>query len=118
MNIIIGKDKLNELDGRYVILELDIMRVGQDQHQAYALVDSLELGELQHLDRYRTLHNKMMSNYRARNWDFVDQALSHLRGRWRGALDSFYDEMSSRVSKLRTQDLPHTWDGIVDRTPA
>ncbi len=118
MNIIIGKDKLNELDGRYVILELDIMRVGSDQHQAYALVDSLELSELQYLDRYRTLHNKMMENYRRRNWDFVDQALGHLRGRWRGALDSFYDEMGQRVTVLRNQDLPDTWDGIVDRTPA
>lgn len=118
MNIIIGKDKLNELDGRYVILELDIMRVGQDQHQAYALVDSLELGELQHLDRYRTLHNKMMENYRRRNWDFVDQALGHLRGRWRGALDSFYDEMAQRVLSLRQQQLSDTWDGIIDRTPA
>ena len=118
MNIIIGKEKLNELDGRYVILELDIVRVGPDEHQAYALVDSLELGELQYLDRYRTLHNKMMTNYRGRNWDFMDQALGHLRGRWRGALDSFYDEMSRRVLDLRGQELPDTWDGKVDRTPA
>jgi hypothetical protein len=65
------------------------------------------------LESFVELHNNLMAEYRKRNWNYVEQAIEHLQGRWKCELDSFYKEMLERVNKLKDIDLPENWNGIV-----
>lgn len=117
MNIIFGKDNADTIDDRYVVLELDTFRVSNvpDPVTAYCVIDQMLLEEIPLVNHYRDLHKNLLKNYRARNWSFCIQALEHLRGRWRGEIDSFYDDLEQRVSRLQDQDPGQDWDGFIER---
>jgi hypothetical protein len=60
----------------------------------------------------------MMLEYRQRNWNYCEQALEHLLGKWCGELDSFYQELSTRIAQLKETKLSDDWTGIVINTTA
>lgn len=108
-----------ELKSKYTILELDTLRFADsnETQTAWCIIstDSLSLQELIELDRYQELHNNMMRNYKLKNWKYCEDAIDHLLGRWKGDLDSFYNEISSRLKTLKEQDLEQNWDGTLLR---
>lgn len=108
-----------ELKSKYTILELDTLRFADsDQTQtAWCVIstDSLSLQELIELDRYQELHNNMMRNYKLKNWKYCENAIEHLLGRWKGDLDSFYNEIASRIETLKQHDPGLNWDGALLR---
>jgi hypothetical protein len=101
MNIVIGKENIENIGDKYVVLELDILKMSPDDTlvTAYCLVERIGIDEIAIVDRYRSLHERMIKNYRIKNWNHCTSALEHLKGRWGGELDSFYDEISQRISK-------------------
>lgn len=117
MNIIFGKDKAQEVDSKYVVLELDTFRINgyPEPVTAYCLVDQLLLEEIPMVNHFRDLQTNLMRNYRQRNWNFCEQAIEHLRGKWRGELDSFYDDLLERVNHLRDHEPAEDWDGVIQR---
>jgi hypothetical protein len=122
MKVIFGKKHADELSDRMTILELDtFFQAGLDEPvTAYAVIDteSVPIHEFPVLENHIELHNTMMAEYRKQNWDYVEQALEHLPGRWGGTLDSFYEELSKRVTSLKDQSLPGNWTGVIINTPA
>lgn len=118
MNIILGKENLETIDKRYVVLELDTIRIkgSTDPVTAYCLIDELPLNEISVVAEYSELHNNLLRNYRKRNWNYCENAIEHLRGRWRGEVDSFYDSLTGRIQDLRTATLESDWTGVVDKT--
>lgn len=117
MNIVLGKENIAELQDRYVVLELDTLRIAgsSDPVTAYCLLEKVDLGEMFTLDHYRELHQNLLKNYRLKNWNFCEQALEHLTGHWKGELDSFYENLNQRVQTFRSSDPGDHWDGIIDR---
>lgn len=117
MNIILGQENAEKIQDQYVVLELDTMRLANlDQPvTAYCLIEKLSLEEMMQIEQFRGLHKNLMKNYFLRNWQYCENALNHLRGKWNGELDSFYDTLSDRVSTFKNQTLDNNWDGFVDR---
>lgn len=113
-----GEETAENVKDNYVLLELDIFR-GQDNVEtpAYAVLDasSIPLSEMQELPIWIEHHNKIMENYRKRNWNFCEQMIEHCRPRWGGELASFYMEMYARIQDLKKQTLPENWDGVIQR---
>lgn len=107
-----------ELGEKHIVLELDSFRVkGHDPMiTAYCVTEDLSVQSLMRAEEMKSLHTGLMRNYRKQNWNYCLQALDHLRGQWDGQLDSFYDEMTNRISQLQSSDLDPTWDGTIDRT--
>ena len=68
------------------------------------------------LDQWQDLHENLLAEYHGRNWRYCEDAIEHLMGRWNGVLDSFYNEISGRISQYKVQDPGKDWDGIIDRT--
>ena len=118
MHIILGKENADEVDSKYVVLELDslLLSGSSEPVTAYCLVEKMSLTEMLHLDSYTTLHNNTMRNYKLKNWKYCEDAMEHLRGRWNGDLDTFYDELETRIKHLKTQDLGDDWTGVVDKS--
>jgi hypothetical protein len=67
----------------------------------------------------RSLHENLLVDYRAQNWDRCQQTLENLQGFWGPGMDSFYQELAKRIETLRASTLPSDWDGhLVCSDPA
>lgn len=113
MHIIFGQDLLPEIQGKNIVLELDSFRVtGQAESvTAYCVLEGADIQDLMQLDNLQQLHHDLMKNFQLKNWNYCNQALEHLRGKWCGQVDSFYDDLSARIQHLQTQNLGLDWDG-------
>lgn len=118
MHIIFGKDKLEGVDSKYTVLELDTIRVSEDQDPitAYCLIENVPVTEISEIDRNRDLHNNLIKNYRLKNWKYCEDALEHLVGKWNGEIDSFYRALNDRINEYKNITLPDAWTGEIDRT--
>ena len=117
MNIILGEENVKEIDQKYTVLELDTMLFSGSAEPvtAYCLVEKVGLEEFVTLDRFRELHNNMMKNYRLKNWKYCEDALEHLMGKWRGELNSFYDDVSKRIAQYKHTDPGDAWNGVIEK---
>lgn len=117
MNIILGNDAAAQARERYVVLELDSFQLPHrdDTITAYCVIEELTLDEISQVPHLETLHRDLMQHYRGRHWNYCLQAMDHLRGCWRGIMDSFYDELTQRIQEFQTNDPGPAWDGRVLR---
>lgn len=117
MNILLGSDNIQGVTDKYTVLELDAIRIGglEEPIQAYCLVENISIPEVMGLESLRDLHGNLIKNYRRRDWNYCEQALAHLRGKWNGELDSFYNELWSRIQTLKEIELDDSWDWAIKR---
>lgn len=115
MNIILGQENAAELQQKHIVLELDSFRInGHDKPvTAFCVTEDLSIESLMKADQFKDLHQGLIRNYRKKNWSYCLDALDHLRGQWDGQLDSFYDELRSRINDLQDQTLDDSWDGVL-----
>ena len=117
MHIILGDDDLQQLEDKYTVLELDQIRFNSEDGavHAYCVLENIPVDEIPKLDELAHLHHKLMENYNKRDWNFCEQALEHLQGKWGGQIDTFYAEISSRVTKYKGQDPGDNWDPALQK---
>jgi hypothetical protein len=117
MNIILGEEAARPLMERYTVLPLDTFQItGQEAAtQSYCVIEALPVQDLRQIDQWRDLHEKLMINYARRNWNYCEQAIQHLMGRWNGELDTFYLELSGRIEKFKQQDPGPDWSPVIAR---
>lgn len=119
MHIILGEPNVRYLEDRYLLLPLDQFKLQEssDAVQSYCVLDkdTLDIEDVPKLDELVNLHIKCMENYQKKNWNFCNQAIEHLRGKFRGSVDSFYDEISQRIAKYIEEDPGEDWDYIIHK---
>jgi len=115
MHIILGEQNVKEVSDKYVVLELDTFQTtDQDTPiSAFCLIENVPINELAQVDQYRDMHQQMIKNYRLANWKFCEDALEHLRGRWNGEVDSFYDVISKRIQQQQQSADSGQWDPAI-----
>jgi len=122
MKVIFGKHAALALTEKITLLELDtFFQPGMNEPiTAYAVLDTTDIPiqEMLHMEKTIELHNTMMQEYRQQNWNYCEQALEHLLGKWGGNIDSFYQEITNRIVTLKKTNLPADWTGIVISNPA
>jgi len=120
MKVIFGRDASDAISGRMTVLELDtFFQEGLNEPiTAFAVLENTDvpIQELPLMENHLKLHNTMLLEYRKKNFSYCTQALEHLRGKWGGEIDSFYDEFENRINTLKTTTLPANWDGVVVNT--
>lgn len=118
MNILLETQITPDIRDKHILLELDTFRTGpgSDTVTAWCLVDPVDPAGMIIMDQFVDLHGNLMPNYRLRHWNYVEQAIGHLLGKWDGQLDSFYRDLQSRVVSLQESDPGPDWDGIIDRS--
>ena len=116
MNIIIGKENVEPIKDKYIVLELDTITVeGKEPFTAYCVVDSIPSLDLNVTKSYTDLHTSLMENYRKRDWNFCEQAVEQLMGFWNKELDSFYEDINARIQDYKTNDPGPEWTGFINR---
>jgi hypothetical protein len=116
MNILLGEENVAQIDEKYTVLELDTIRISGQDIKAYCVVEQLPLYEMLTLEQFRDLHENLMKNYKSKNWKYCIDAIEHLKGKWKGDLDSFYDDLNSRILRYLQTDPGNEWDGVIVKT--
>jgi hypothetical protein len=119
MYIVIGDD-VQQLDKKYITFELDTIRysVDEDPVTSYCVItnEHVPLTDINRIDEFKGLHTKLMENYKKRNWKFCIDAIEHLKGRFKGEMDSFYNDLEKRCEVFQQFEPPQEWDGVYDKT--
>jgi hypothetical protein len=113
MNIIFG-DSVNNLPDHYTVLELDTFRSADSNETitTYCLVEKIGLDEFATLEQYKKIHADVIKYYKQKHWNYCEQAIQGLLGRWGGEIDTFYTDLLDRVKQYKETGVPDDWDGI------
>lgn len=116
MNIIFGEN-INEIEEKYTVLELDTFRLGQDRviKTAHCVIESIPINEMSLTESMVELHHNLIENYKKRDWNYCEQAIEQLMGKWGGELDTFYVELGTRISNLKSLSLTDEWSPIIEK---
>ena len=117
MKIILGKPD-PDLASKYLVLELDTIKVEPNIEPvtAYCVIDGshIYLDEMAEVERYAAMHQTLMENYRQKKWNFCEQAIQELTGKFRGEMDSFYKILLERICTYKKNDPGPAWCGILE----
>lgn len=99
---IISEDSAEFVGNKHLLLELDTLKNPDTgvQKRFYCVIDELPVIELPVIEQYVQTHANLILQYKKQNWDYCISACRSLRGKWNGALDSFYDCLESRVKDI------------------
>ena len=118
MNIIFGTEMAQQAQERYTVLELDTFNLLPTREivTAYCLVETIPIEEMPAIESLKDMHSSLMAEYRKRNWQYCEDAIAHLTGKWHSELNSFYTELYQRILSLKEQNLDAEWNGIIEKT--
>jgi len=113
MNIIFG-DSVDTLPDHYIKLELDTFRTidGDNTITAYCLIEKLALDEFVTMESYKNIHADLINAYRNQHWNYCEQAIDGLMGKWSGELDTFYTDLLVRVKQHKENSVPSDWTAV------
>lgn len=115
MHILFESSITDEIKSKYILLPLDTFhfKTTNVTEVAYCLIENNPIMEMMYVDQWRSLHNNMVENFHKKNWKYCEDAIEHLKGRWGGELDSFYDDVLARIGRLKNESLPEDWTGHI-----
>ena len=100
MQIIFGRDNAEKLREKYTVLDLETVTAEDGQTmEVFCLVSAEHIGipDLPHLEQWIKLHDEFLHGYHTQQYDYCRQCIEHLRGKFGGELDTFYDEILRRI---------------------
>jgi len=117
MHIIFGKEQVDELSNKYTILELDMFQIGENGPvvTAYCTVETIPFEELSTLETAKIQHQHVILNYRGRAWQDCLTGIDQLMGKWRGELDSFYNDLRDRAQMNMAHPPPPDWSPVIQK---
>jgi hypothetical protein len=112
MHIIFGS-AAQEIPNSFTVLELDTFRMVKENRTetAYCVVEKIPLTEFAMLDAYKKIHADLVLYYKQRQWEYCENAIDGLMGKWNGELDTFYSDLLARVIKFKENEPGSAWDG-------
>jgi hypothetical protein len=117
MHIIFG-DAVKEIPDSYTVLELDTFDLKTENKTvtAYCVVEKIPLSEFSTAAANKELHSNLIKYYQKQHWDFCEQAINALMGKWNGELDTFYLNLLERINTYKNNELDTNWNGHVSKT--
>jgi hypothetical protein len=98
MQIILGQEAADALKNNYTVLELETFLKEGEEVKAFCVVTDIPVMELPELEQDKALHAMFVSEYYNGNYQFCLENAFHLKGKFNGELDSFYEEIINRIS--------------------
>jgi len=101
MHIILGDAIAAQLRERHTVLQLETLTIKGEPVTAYCVVmsESIALTDMPDLERLKRLHQALIDALNTERFDTVLQCIEHLKGRFGGELDSFYEIIANRIKE-------------------
>lgn len=99
MQVIFDREVADQLRSRYTVLELETFEVEGKQLETFCVIpaEKIALSEVASLEQNTKLHEDFVKAAKEKNYELCGQLYMHLIGKFGGELDSFYDEVVSRI---------------------
>lgn len=112
MHIIFDENLVPELKTKYIVLELDtILQPSMTSPKTlYALIDDVDIETLTSLVSLQAAHEELINYYKNSKWDHAIMTANALRGKWKGAMDEFYDHVIAISVEYRNTNT--SWTGV------
>ncbi|MET0444052.1 MAG: adenylate/guanylate cyclase domain-containing protein [Pseudorhodoplanes sp.] len=113
--IIIGAKTAEKLDGRFAILQIDLITVkGKTAPEhVYALLGDKTVADSEAFRSVSTLVRDTLACYRNRDWDGAERALHNaVSAPDHFGLDEIFNTYSERIRTFRETPPPASWDGV------
>jgi hypothetical protein len=119
MNIIFG-ESVKLVPDTFTVLELDTFYIAEQDKEVkvYCVLEKVPLEEFSTLEQYKDVHDKLIEQYRKRNWNYCKNAIETLTGHWAGELDSFYQDLGQRIDELVKSPPTDAWNGTISAKSA
>ena len=115
MNIIF-KENSEEIREKYTVLDLDtFIMPNKSIHTACCVVENIPITELAQTENLKDLHANLIKNYGLKNWNYCEQAIEQLMGKWGSELDSYYKDLQTRIERLKNTTLPDDWSPAIPK---
>lgn len=117
MNIIFDTENIEAIKSNAVVLELDTFYFSNldKTTTAYCVIDNIKITEFDKIVQYQTLHAELLDAYKQKDFKLCQDLLEQLIGAFNGEVDSFYLELSQRVSDLKFKVLSDDWSSTIVR---
>lgn len=94
-----GREIADQLKERFTVLELETFTEDDQEVTAFCVIpaDKIPLGEMALLNQWTELHANLIKEYYNHNYQYCQDAIEHLLGKFSGELDSFYEEILNRI---------------------
>lgn len=117
MKIIYGKDQAEELQDKYIVLELDTFTVNDDEITAYCVMsaDEVALQQLPSMEHWKKFHADFIEGYKNQHWGFCRDCIINLRGRMGTEMDSYYTEVSKRIDDFIKTPPRMDWTHVIQK---
>jgi hypothetical protein len=98
MHVIFSREAAERLKDSYTVLELETFEIEGRLVETFCVVtaDKMNLAHMPTLDNDQQLHARLIEHVKKKDYKICLEIITHLRGRFGGELDSFYDEIEKR----------------------
>lgn len=98
MHIIFGNCKdFDEIKEKFTVLQLETFHVDGYDQTAFCVVEHIPLEEIPDLPRLTGLHQAIVEAWNRQDYETVLFGLPHVEGKFGKELDSFYENIKSRI---------------------
>jgi hypothetical protein len=101
MDIIFGRKNAEKLREKYTVLDLEVVRKDGHDFEVFCLIpaDKIAIQDLPKLEEWVKLHNELLAGYQNKHYQFCQQCIAELTGKFGGELDTFYEEILRRINE-------------------
>lgn len=105
MQLIFGRDNAEKLREKYTVLDLEEVEKEGVKIEVFCLIpaEKIGIGQIADLDNWVKLHNDFLNGYHTQQYDYCIQCMEHLRGKFGGEVDTFYDEIERRINSQQQE---------------
>jgi hypothetical protein len=99
MEIIFGRENAEMLREKYTVLDLETIEQDGQSLEIFCLIpaDKISIADLPTLAQWTKLHEDFLAGYHKKEYKYCKECIEHLRGKFGGELDTFYDEILRRI---------------------
>lgn len=116
MNIIFGEDAARAVSERHTVLELDTFYIDDENADSvYCVLEAVPFTDLPKNQELVDLHHDMIDDYRKQRWTACKDKIASLVGSWSGEVDSFYEELLTRLADFEINPPGDDWDYIIHK---
>ena len=102
MQIVWDPEVIEQLRKSQTVLELETFQVEDRSLTAYCVVPAEKIfSEMAQLNNYIDLHKGFIVALNEKNYKLCEDIAEHLKGKFGGELDSFYNEILRRIASAK-----------------